>query len=185
MKNILIPTLALAALTTLGCFTGSDTSGTDSNAVKMEVSPYKVPCQAMMGQSCLVVKRSGDTAARAIYESIDGFTFEWGVRQVLKVDIEVLPKTEDGPTHRYTKVGEVSKTAEPGWVFHSFHYGHDWTLAGDTLKIFGYERAIRVPEAADRQKLTSMGEREILEMDIRAGEDGLLQARSISVRQPG
>lgn len=185
MKKFLVPTLALAALSTLGCFTGSDGSGSDSNPVKMEVSPYKVPCNSLMAQSCLVVKRSSDTAATTIYENIDGFTFEWGVRQVLTVDIEDLPRTEDGPTHRYTKVGVVKRTAEPDWEFHNFHYGHDWTLVGDTLRIFGYERAILIPDPADRGKLSAMGEREILEMDIRSGEDGLLEARSITVRQPG
>ena len=179
MKNSILAALALSTLPFMGCFTTPPTE--ERRTMLMEISAFKMPCNTLMAQECLVIREGTDTMPMVVYESIEGFTFEWGYKQTLSVEKQALPEVEDGPSFRYVNRGLVRKVADNAWEYHDYSGGKSFELTGETMRITGYSRAIQIPDAADREKLSAVGEREIFEMYIRPGQDGLLQARSVAL----
>lgn len=87
---------------------------------------------------------------------IDGFQFEWGVRQKLRLNRHHVKPLADAPSIEYSLSRTLSKEAIPGWSFRSFPQDSAaLRLDGDTLRISGYERPILIASDQDRAKLAA------------------------------
>lgn len=170
-----IPFLPMA-LILLGC------GPTLVETLEMEIRPYLVPCTGVGPMSCLVVRETGDTADQLMYDGIESFRFEWGLRHVLRVEKHRVPNPpQDGSSLRYVSEGVLSRQADPAWEFQTVLMGtREWTLSGDTLHLEGFRR-IRFPVEADLRNLAAMKGGDRLRFRVKEGADSLLEGHSTAL----
>lgn len=109
----------------VACDGGKETGTTDTGSAgtsweeTMSLAAHRVPCVGEATQLCLV--RDG----AYFYDSVDGFSFQWGTASVLTVAVsEVAEPPEDGSAYRYSLVSvDESTDAAPGETF-------SWSLDG-------------------------------------------------------
>jgi hypothetical protein len=99
---------ATAALLLSGC---GDFFGTD-DVFEVTVMETRVPCSGLWGQaeSCLLIQWEADEEPEAFLGEIEGFTFEFGVRQRIRVERDfVRYPPADGSSYRYRLVEVISR----------------------------------------------------------------------------
>lgn len=82
--------------------------------VTLSVGPSRVPCTSWFETTCLLVRRLPDTRDELFYDSISGFTFEPGYRQVLRVRVFQVPNPPaDGSSLAYVLVRVIERRQDP------------------------------------------------------------------------
>ncbi len=108
-------TRAALACVVLGATTAScgDSTTPLLEFVTLSVAPYRVPCTGAFPMTCMVVQRLPDTRDEYFYDSISGFTFEQGYRQVLRVRvIQIVDPLADGSSVAYVLVRVLERRQE-------------------------------------------------------------------------
>ncbi len=81
--------------------------------VTLSVAPNRMPCVGVVPTTCLVVRRLPDSRDEYFYDTIGGFTFEPGYRQVIKVRVYRIPDPPaDGSSLAYVLVRVLERRPE-------------------------------------------------------------------------
>ena len=110
--------LTLVILPTL--LAGCDILGlSDTRRETWEVAPYKRQCMGLFPTLCIQVRGLGDDAFGNRFSRPDGFSFEWGVRSVIDVEIRTIENPPaDGSSLEVTLRSVLAESlVEPGFQF--------------------------------------------------------------------
>jgi hypothetical protein len=76
----------------------------------MDVGPHRVPCVGVAPQTCLRVREHPDTAWTLFYNAIDGFQFEEGFEQTIRVGVRAVRNPPaDGSSLAYRLIAVLRK----------------------------------------------------------------------------
>lgn len=101
------------ALVTLAAFLGCAEPFAARAELELTVMEVKTPCTPPFGlpDECLLVRLPGQADATAFYSEIEGFTFDWGVRQLLLVERLTLNNPpQDASSYRYRLLRVIKAT---------------------------------------------------------------------------
>lgn len=109
-SNTPIALLAILGSLSIGTLTGCLSD--DAEERDLYVEHYMAPCQGFAPQLCMQTRENGtDGPLENFYDSIDGFTFEWGHRYELRVSVtEVEEPPPDGSALDYDLLEVISDT---------------------------------------------------------------------------
>jgi hypothetical protein len=168
---------ALAVVLLIACTV--DKPGSET----VELEPYLIPCSSWFPTACMTGNEVDSDSGRVSYHlgEIEGFEFSWGHRQRLKVEsYPVKHPPADGSSIRYVASGPVTRTPESDWSFKAVvPYPEDWKLSGDSLRIEGYPRVIRIANPADRLLLQAAKPDERLEIVVAPGSEAWLTGHTV------
>ena len=132
------------------------------------VNSYKVPCTGVAPMSCLQIQKSENIEQRKwqnFYTEIEGFVFEPGYLQKIKVKEEKLNPAQvpaDGSSVKYTLVEVLEKKSDERFAIHDI-----WVLEAID--------AVSIPKSPDNDKMeTPVLEINVTEMKV-MGSDGCNQ----------
>lgn len=100
--------VAVSALTLSAC---ADLLGV-KDIVEFTVMEARVACTGIFDQpeTCLLVRMRGEESERLFYEEIEGFEFEPGVRQLIRVErIRIENPPQDGSSYRYRLIEVIAR----------------------------------------------------------------------------
>jgi hypothetical protein len=155
---------------------------------EVQFAPYLAPCPGTAAYPCLMEQRSGETYSTS---SIQGLAFEWGVSQRVRLVRHVKENPRVDTTSWAWDVDSVlTRGTESAWSFRTTLDGVDrWRLAGDTLRIEGYDFPISMPIEVDRIRMQMRSGAMIIELEVTpvfgaGGAPGpALQAKLLQVRE--
>ncbi|TQV77319.1 DUF4377 domain-containing protein [Aliikangiella marina] len=85
-KHTLLAAITLVSLT--GCDSGSNRQQPELS--EFLIASNKTVCTGLAQRSCLQVNIDGGTQVNNVFESIEGFDFEWGVTSRIQVEVSNL-----------------------------------------------------------------------------------------------
>lgn len=172
------PILA-ASLALAGC------SSESMPPIQVTLEPYLEPASTLFGQGQLIVGTGANLGTMSFHPGeIDGFAFEWGVRQKLELNRhKVRAPLEDASSIEYSLSKTLWKEPVPDWSFRSSPQDSAaLRMDGDTLRIAGYARPIYIASDPDRAKLEAKGGM-YLDLRLRAVPGGMA-GDSVRVLRP-
>ena len=91
----------------------------DDERQTWEVAPYKGSCVGLSPRTCLQIRPLGETEFRNTFGTPAGYTFEWGIRTVIEVEIREVenPPADGSATEVLLRRVLDRSPAEPGLQF--------------------------------------------------------------------
>lgn len=153
MSRTVLPfLLSLSLLTVAGC---ASEPAAEGETIEVEIGPVRTLCVVEAVYGCLNQRAVGETKWSLLYQSISGFTFEWGwITRVRMTRVAPEPGVADDPGS-YVLRAVLSRTAVPAGTRQllsapSFYAGENpWSILMQGNCTAGYrlygEKAVRFP----------------------------------------